>query len=399
MSLGLLLPAGLAALAALLLPLLIHLSRRPERRPTAFAALRWLTAQLRPRQRLRLEEWRLLALRLLLLATLALLLARPVLFGGAGDAPWVLVAPGVDVAAARNQIQAPDAEWHWLAPGFPDLTDPEPATLQPIASLLREIDARLPAKTPVTVFVPAQLDGLDGERPRLARKLAWRVIAGTKARSAASPPARAPTLVIRHAPERAAALPYLRAATVAWSVMDGTADAGAASTAARLDVADLQQAMPGDARWLVWLAAGELPATVRQWVQDGGTVLVDPATAIPDSAGLSPAVVLWRDARGEALAHGRNWGRGRLLQLARPLTASDWPGLLDGAFAAQLRRAFEGAPSPPRQAWAAAHAPLPGGPRFPETPRPLQAWLAVLVALLFVLERWLATAPTRGRAP
>ena len=40
MNLALLLPAGLAALAALLLPLLIHLARRSEQRPTVFAALR-----------------------------------------------------------------------------------------------------------------------------------------------------------------------------------------------------------------------------------------------------------------------------------------------------------------------------------------------------------------------
>ena len=42
MSLALLLPAGLAALAALLLPLLVHLARRSEQRPTVFAALQWL---------------------------------------------------------------------------------------------------------------------------------------------------------------------------------------------------------------------------------------------------------------------------------------------------------------------------------------------------------------------
>ena len=36
----LLLPAGLAALAALALPLLIHLARRQQQRPTVFAALR-----------------------------------------------------------------------------------------------------------------------------------------------------------------------------------------------------------------------------------------------------------------------------------------------------------------------------------------------------------------------
>ena len=64
----LLLPAGLAALAALALPLLVHLSRRQQQRPTVFAALRWLQARPRPRRRIRFDELLLLAVRLLLLA-------------------------------------------------------------------------------------------------------------------------------------------------------------------------------------------------------------------------------------------------------------------------------------------------------------------------------------------
>ena len=73
----LLAPLGLAALAALIGPLLIHLRRRTEEVPVDFAALRWLDPRPRPRQRLQFDEWPLLALRLLLVALLALLLARP----------------------------------------------------------------------------------------------------------------------------------------------------------------------------------------------------------------------------------------------------------------------------------------------------------------------------------
>ncbi|MFT4198344.1 MAG: BatA domain-containing protein, partial [Pseudoxanthomonas sp.] len=51
MSLTLLLPAALAALAALALPLLIHLARRSQPHSTPFAALRWLRAAPRPRRR------------------------------------------------------------------------------------------------------------------------------------------------------------------------------------------------------------------------------------------------------------------------------------------------------------------------------------------------------------
>ena len=42
---SLLFPLGLAALAAWLLPLLIHLARRHPYTPLDFAALRWLRAQ------------------------------------------------------------------------------------------------------------------------------------------------------------------------------------------------------------------------------------------------------------------------------------------------------------------------------------------------------------------
>ena len=72
----LLAPLGLAALAALIVPLLIHLHRRTEEVPVDFAALRWLDILTRPRSRIRFEEWLLLALRLLLVALLGLLLAQ-----------------------------------------------------------------------------------------------------------------------------------------------------------------------------------------------------------------------------------------------------------------------------------------------------------------------------------
>jgi hypothetical protein len=93
-NLAFLLPAALAALATALLPLLIHLARRSEQRPTLFAALQWLRQKPKPRHRIRFDEWVLLALRVALVCLFALLLARPVLFGALSDAPYVAVAPG-----------------------------------------------------------------------------------------------------------------------------------------------------------------------------------------------------------------------------------------------------------------------------------------------------------------
>ncbi|MFA6985089.1 MAG: BatA domain-containing protein, partial [Arenimonas sp.] len=318
MSLGLLLPIGLAALAALLLPVLLHLERRTEPRATPFAALRWLSMQSRPQRRVRLEELWLLLLRLLLVAAVALVFARPVLFGSEGGRAWALVAPGVDVAQARAQFRDPNARWHWLAPGFPEIdgagsapsipsaaqaqaqsklqdqSSPPPAS-QPVLSLLREIDASLPAKTALTVFVPAQLDGLDGERPRLGRDIEWRIVPGTAVSARATPAAVAPALVVRHTADRAASVRYLRAAAIAWHAGEA-APAGAsrlkplpqgrdASSGGdhRVDIASFAQPVPASARWLVWLAPGELPAPVRRWVEAGGTAVLDERSVLVDS--------------------------------------------------------------------------------------------------------------------
>ena len=120
MSFALLAPLGLAALAALVVPIVVHLVRRLELRTTEFAALRWISERIRPRRRLRFERPWLLLLRLALLALLALLLARPVLTQPPGaQASRVLVAPGSDLAAARRAVSSRTADWRWLAPGFP----------------------------------------------------------------------------------------------------------------------------------------------------------------------------------------------------------------------------------------------------------------------------------------
>ena len=412
MSLGLLLPIGLAALAALLVPLLLHLDRQSESRPTDFAALRWLSARLRPRRQLRLEELWLLLLRLLLVASVAMLFARPVLFGAQGGTPWVLVAPGVDVGRARAQVSVADAEWHWLATGFPAIESAQPAVPQPLASLLREIDATLPVNTAVTVIVPEMVDGLDGERPRLARRIDWqtlRVDETSPAKAVANvvmPAQKAapapPKLFIRHGADRAASARYLRAAAIAWRV-SATPDGAATSpsqaldaSAEALDAGPVSQSVPADARWLAWLAPGELPPAIRAWIENGGVALLDERVVLP--AGVQP-VGSWREAGGELLASSAAMGKGRVVILGRALLPETFPQLLAPEFPAGLRAALEPAPSPPQRAFSQALRPLPGGPQFPEVPRLVDSWLALLAAALFALERWFASSAQRGRAP
>lgn len=386
MSLALLLPAGLAALAALLLPLLIHLARRSEQRPIQFAALRWLRQKPKPRHRIRFDEWLLLALRLLLLAALALLLARPVLVGGASQSPWIAVVPGVDLQQARAVPAAGDARRHWLAPGFPSLDQPAPATTASVTSLLRELDAGLPAGVALTVLVPQQLDGVDAQLPALSRRVDWRVLPGAMTLA----PARAATVAfspaIRYAPQREASIRYLRAAQAAWK-----GDGKAAS-----DLASLAQPLPANARQLIWLAPGPLPAAVDGWVRQGGAALLDHESALPK---LPATTVLWRDASGTALVEGVAYGKGRVMRFTRALTPQAMPALLEPDFPQRLRALFDPPQIAPTRVLSASHAPLTGGPTFPQSPRDLQPWLVLLIALLFLAERWIATGARRTVAP
>lgn len=386
MSLGLLAPLGLAALAALALPLAIHLVRRLELTTTEFAALRWIGERIRPQRRLRFERPWLLLLRLGLLALLAVLLARPVWNRDAVAAPsWVVVAPGVALADARAAVDAAGADWRWLAPDFPRLDTAPPAGAVPLASLLRELDADLPKAARLTVVVPEQVDGLDGERPRLSREVGWRVVAGRMP----APPAAAPPhvrLAVRYAPDAEAALRYLRAAVAAWNEnVPGCCELDAQS-------ADSPPAGPAD--WLVWL--GPRTPALQAWLERGGTALVANAADVTGAP-------LWRDAFDRVLAREAAVGQGRMVALPGAFVPDVLPILLDAGFPQRLRTAFAPLPDAPTRAPAAAARPLVDAgvaaapARTGAATRPLDGWIGLLVAVLFAFERFVATR-ARSRA-
>ncbi len=395
MSLALLLPAALAALGALLLPLLVHLARRSEQRPTDFAALRWLRQKPRPRHRIRFDERGLLCLRLLLLALVAVWLARPVLHGSAGEHPWMVVLPGVDPTSLRTEA-AGRTELRWLAPGFPGLDTPAPDTRAPVASLLRELDANLPAQVALTVVVPAWFDGADGERPRLSRAVDWRVQPRpAPAREPFATP-RPPVPVIRHAPDRQEAVRYLRAAVESAWFEPSTKVATDSVVSDRVSVASLEQPLPADARALIWLAPGDVPASIRQWIVDGGIALLDEQARLGDAIEMMP---YGSDPSGAVLVEGGALGRGRVLRLTRPLQPARMPQLLEPDFPARLRDLFAAPMPEPARVAARDYAPLTGAATYPQAPRDLQPWLALLIASLLVLERWWATHRRRGVSP
>ncbi|HJW45417.1 MAG TPA: BatA domain-containing protein [Lysobacter sp.] len=385
MNLVWLLPLGLATLAAWVLPLLIHLRRRSEQHRTEFAALRWLQAQARPRKSLRFEEWPLLIVRLLLLAALALLLAQPVLYGSTRPKHWQVFAPEID--SALIDVRDDGTEQRWLAPGFPGIDAADQTGPVPIGSLLRELDATLPADARLTVFVPPQIDGADAEVPILHRPVRWQVMGAapaSPAQQASHVPPRSP-LAVRYADKKKTALRYLRASAIAWQATT-PATTNKATTP---DIATFIAPLPSIDRPLAWLASGPLPERLRRWVESGGTVLVD---VDADVAEMEQGASLWRDTEGKVLVRGLALGRGRILQWTRPLTPDAMPLLLEPEFPAQLWHLFAPPVRMPSRIAAADYAPRTGGAAYPEVPRDLQPWLLLVIAALFVVERWLASA-------
>lgn len=383
MTLAWLAPAALAALAALLLPLALHLARRRQQPQTVlFAALQWLGTPQRPQRRWRIVDPWLLLVRLALLAAVIAALAQPVLHGIDDSTHWELVVPGADIAAIA--WRDPASERRWLAPGFPALeTSATAAIASPApgatASLLREADALLPPSAALTVHVPAVLDGLDGARITLGRDVGWQVRAADVAIDEAQPPPP-PRVAVAGAAVDDPRLRYLDAAHAAWH-----ADA---STMPRLTGSAV---LPGtDA--LLWLSDEPLPPHLHDWLATGGRVLALSTTTTDADASMA---LLWQ-GRGGATLRAMRIARGRLQRLDCPLVPECLPELLDAGFPHLLRGwlAGDGADGPARAP--ASHLAPRRGDLAPSPPGlPLAPWLALLAALLFVLERVLATGRRR----
>jgi hypothetical protein len=203
--------------------------------------------------------------------------------------------------------------------------------------------------------------------------------APAEAKRGAEPPF---ALAIRHASDDTPGLRYLRAAALAW-----TPDAEQAPGIAP-DIAPRDAALADGTRHLAWLAPGPLPPAIRDWINAGGRALIVADTEWPLAQEGQPT---WRDARGEPRARRAALGRGEVLQVSLPLSPTALPELLEPGFPDTLRDLLQAPPPAPRRAAAAAYAPQPGGPAFPETPRELTTPLLWLLLGLFALERWLAT--------
>ncbi len=387
MTPALLLPAALAGLLALLLPLAIHIARRSEQLPTDFAALRWLRQKPKPRSRLRFDEWLLLAMRLALLALVVLWLSHPVLFGTASKQAYVALTPGVDPAVVDDKVMA-DGRAHWLAPGYPrvDAGKPIAADAIPFASLVRQLDSDLPQGAPLTIIVPQILQGADAERPHLSRKVDWRIVPG--AMPAGKPvPVKPPSIALRADGAHASGLRYLNAAALAWQPVGKPAD---------VDSGPLTASLPSLDKTLFWMSAGSLPEALQRWIAQGGQAIVASDALLPQGATPAP---LWQDDLARPQVEAMPIGKGRLLRFTRPLQPAQIPQLLEADFPVRLRALIQPPSMAPQRVDAAAYAPLTGGRGYSQPPAEVRPWLALLIAALLLVERWFATSRKRAIAP
>ena len=393
MSFALLAPIGLTALAALALPLLIHLVRRIELRTTVFAALRWISERIRPRRRLRFERPWLLLLRLALLGLLALLLARPVINEPTIAKPaWVLVAPGADLGAARAAVSIAGADWRWLAPGFPAIETPSASGSVPTASLLREIDADLPRDAQLAIVVPEQVAGLDGERPRLARTYEWHVVPGRM-------PAATRAATTRHSRTVGALCAIGGIARRVCSCRDHGIEC-ARFRPLRAGCASRGRSAGRTARELVWLGSAPPPA-IMAWIEAGGTAIVDDR-AVSNSgrrprarrSGAMPMAMCSRACRRSAMA-GSSRSRPRFLPTRfRACSTPTFRSIC--SICCKARRPHRRR-RPPMRCGRRRHQPRQNMSATLASVKPLDPWLALLIAALILVERIVATRATERR--
>ncbi|MEP6880862.1 MAG: BatA domain-containing protein [Dokdonella sp.] len=377
MSLALLVPLGLVALASFAVPLLIHLIRRPEQEILDFAALRWLRESLRPRRRLRLDDFWLLLARLVLLGLMALLLAAPVIKGEwRGPRRVIAVSTDADPAAARARITDNSAVWLWLTPGFPSVDTPITRSDLPQASLLRELDASLSEADHLTVVVADQIDGLDAQRMTLGHSVDWLEVA---AASRSPEPLRDPkTYVVSirsDAVDATRGLRYVQAATSVWKTPEGDNW--------KVDDEPASVPLPGKLDALIWMSRG-IPDAVFSWIRQGGRALTlgDP---------LSRGNPIWRDQQGQIIASEEVVEAGVLIRLRGPLTPSNLPNLLDADFPRRLQSLLLPAPKPSARAYSREVKPVLVTRTAIERVTSLSAILGLLIALVFLIERVLAT--------
>lgn len=178
---------GLSALAAVLIPLVLHLLSLRWQRPLPFPTLRWIESSAASRGRsLRLSELPLLAVRVALLVLLALIVAG-LFWRPSADSParsgWVLVAPELLSAplpssaySTIDSLVSAGYSLRLLSEGFPAVKLEDSIQHQSLAdawSLAREADAALTPSAELVIVASPLLRSYSGVRPELSARVRW----------------------------------------------------------------------------------------------------------------------------------------------------------------------------------------------------------------------------------
>jgi hypothetical protein len=287
-------PLWLLGLAAIAVPIAIHLRGKRVGRVVRVGSVRWLAgvpAAWAPARRVRRIP--LLLLRCAVLVALSLALARPYLRASGGDA-WVLVAPEVASRVSLDSLRRLGTV-RLLATGFPSIDRvPPDSTPQPtdVWSLLREADAAAPAGVRLVVVAPGTIAYLRGVRPELSHAVEYVAVPGDSERPADRRTGGPVTIYFERGREDDAR--YLSLAFRAASMARGVTEA--------VSVLPATDSLPDVATpWVAWLSGSGAPDALQRWLAQGTSILTDGDTSTSSGGDR----VVWRGPAGEPLLLAR----------------------------------------------------------------------------------------------
>jgi len=165
-------PLYLYGLFGLLVPIAIHIWSKKEGRLIKVGSTQFfLEAESKQSSSLHINEIWLLILRLLLITTLVLILAKPMIQSTGGEGEKIaLITPGVEenpqVVGLRDSLADDGYNFKWLAAGFPDfdseINTEDPTYYWQLLDDLMELESKN-----VVVICDLKFKGIVGKRPIL----------------------------------------------------------------------------------------------------------------------------------------------------------------------------------------------------------------------------------------
>ena len=248
-------PISLLALSAVALPLILHLRKDRKSRVLPVGSIALFPKETRFRgKRRRISEWLLLAIRMLLIAVLALLLARPVWTStptGAGG--WLVTDQGAYGQRKTwvDSLLHAGYELHAFGRGFPviapgDTAAPVTAAQDSYWSLAALLQRQSPPGIPLYILTENRLARFNGPRPVIEPRLHWYTYP-----SAGTVSADSGLAITAYGEDRR----YIEAAVKALARYTGR----------KLTVTDVPPggAIPDNQDWLFWLSVQPPPTGKR----------------------------------------------------------------------------------------------------------------------------------------